>query len=94
MKPSAFRLLAGEDSLSFYEWGHKVGKRFFCKNCGVTCFGKGYLPEIGGDYVSVSLNALDDIDLAEVEVGYFDGRHNNWEAGLRPTPWPVHRPTA
>lgn len=89
VKPDAFRLLTDESKLSFYEWGYKVGKRYFCPSCGVSCFGKGHLPELGGDYVSVPLNALDDIDLADVEVGYFDGRHNNWEAGLRATPWPV-----
>jgi hypothetical protein len=32
---------------------------------------------------------LDDIDLAHTQVGYFDGRHDNWMAGMRPTPWPI-----
>ena len=26
---------------------------------------------------------------AAASVIYWDGRHNNWEAGPRPTPWPV-----
>jgi hypothetical protein len=89
VKPAAFRLLSGESSLSFYEWGSKTAKRYFCKSCGVTCFSRGHLAEVGGDYVSVNLNALDDVDPAHVKVGYWDGRHNNWEGGQRSEPWPI-----
>src|SRR4051812_46115743 len=31
VKPDAFTLVAGEESLSFYEWGAKISRRFFCK---------------------------------------------------------------
>jgi hypothetical protein len=37
--------------------------------------------EIGGDFVSISLAALDDVDpttIAEAPVRYMDGRNNNW----------------
>ncbi|HEY8209967.1 MAG TPA: GFA family protein [Myxococcaceae bacterium] len=90
VKPGAFKLLQGEQSCSVYEWGFKVSKRFFCKHCGVHCYGQGHLEELGGDYVSVNVNTLDDIDPAQLQVIYFDGRHNNWEGGPRSTPWPVH----
>src|SRR5262245_26712580 len=40
MKPDAFKLLAGEEHLSSYEWGHKVAQRYFCKHCGVHCFSR------------------------------------------------------
>jgi hypothetical protein len=89
VKPNAFELLSGEESLGVYEWGAKISKRFFCKHCGIHCFGRGHLEEIGGDYVSVNLNCLDDVDPSAVSVIYWDGRHNNWEAGPRATPWPV-----
>jgi hypothetical protein len=89
VKPAAFRLVSGEANMSFYEWGGKTAKRYFCKSCGITCFSRGHLAEVGGDYVSVSLNALDDVDPADVKVGYWDGRHNNWEAGQRDKPWPI-----
>ena len=89
VKPHAFALLAGEDSLSAYEWGHKVSKRFFCKHCGVYCFGRGYLDVLGGAFVSINYNTLDDIDPSELKVGYWDGRHDNWQAGMRDTPWPI-----
>jgi hypothetical protein len=92
VKPDAFKLLAGEDSLGVYEWGPKISKRFFCKNCGIHCFGRGHLAELGGDYVSVNLNCLDDAELADMQVTFWDGRHNNWQAGTRSTPWPNQSP--
>jgi hypothetical protein len=57
--------------------------------CGVHCFGRGHLVELGGDYVSVNLNCLDDVDPNQLSVVYWDGRHNNWIAGQRPAPWPI-----
>lgn len=89
VKPAAFRLVSGEDSLSTYEWGGRTAQRKFCKHCGVHCFGYGHLDVLGGDYVSINLNTLDDFDLSQVQLSYWDGRHNNWMAGQRPTPWPI-----
>jgi hypothetical protein len=93
VKPSAFVLLSGEESLSVYEWGAKISKRFFCKHCGVHCFGRGHLAEVGGDYVSVNFHCLDDVELQEVKLTYWDGRHDNWQVGPRPTPWPIFSST-
>jgi len=47
------------------------------------------MAEVGGDYVSVNLNCLDDIDPSALAIVHWDGRHNNWQAGPRPTPWPI-----
>jgi hypothetical protein len=88
-KPEGFTLLEGEDALSSYEWGGKISRRYFCKHCGVHCFGRGHLKELGGDYVSVSLLTIDDADPNEAKVVHWDGRHDNWRAGPRPTPWPI-----
>jgi hypothetical protein len=89
VKPEALAVVSGAESLSSYEWGGKVGHRFFCKHCGVHCFGQGHLAMVGGDFVSVNLNSLDDVDPRDVKVVYWDGRHDNWQAGARETPWPI-----
>ena len=89
VRPDAFTLLSGERNLTAYEWGHKTAKRYFCRTCGVTCFSRGHLEQLGGDYLSLSLNAFDDVDPADVKLGYWDGRHDNWQAGMRDEPWPI-----
>jgi hypothetical protein len=89
VKPSAFALRTGDVMLGEYAWGGKTGTRYFCKQCGIHCFLRGHLAELGGDYVSVNLNCLDDVDPNSLKVVYWDGRHDNWEAGPRDTPWPI-----
>ena len=89
VKPAAFHLLAGEPTLSTYVWGHKVSTRYFCSVCGVHAFAKGHLEVLGGDYVSVNLNCLDEVDVGALPLVYWDGRHDNWMAGARDTPWPT-----
>jgi hypothetical protein len=82
-KPDALRVLTGEADLSDYQFGAKQGHHLFCKTCGLRPFGRGYVEEIGGAYVSINLAALDDVDpaeLAEAPVRYMDGRNNNWFA--------------
>jgi len=83
VKPEAFRLLSGEEALSDYQFNTRVNHHLFCRHCGMRVFGRGHVKEIGGDYVSVQLMALDNLDLQELlsaPVRYFDGRNNNWGA--------------
>ncbi len=89
VKPAAFALLAGEANLGSYAWGGKTSERFFCKTCGIHVFGRGHMEQLGGDYVSVNLNCFDDVEVNEKDIVYWDGRHNNWQAGPRSAPWPV-----
>ena len=89
VKPAAFTLLSDEAKLASYSRMPEIASRYFCARCHVLCFGKGHLAELGGDFVSVNLNTLDDHDLATTTIGYWDGRHDNWQGGLRPTPWPI-----
>ena len=89
VKPEAFKLWTGEEALSVYEWGGRTGRRYFCKTCGVTVFGRGDLPQLGGAYVSINYNCLDSVEIGDIKVAHFDGRHNNWMAGTRDRPWPI-----
>lgn len=92
VNPAAFRLVVGtEAELGAYAWGAKVSTRFFCRTCGVYCYGRGHLAELGGDFLSVNLNTLDGVEIAEIPLAYWDGRHDNWQAGPRATPFPIAR---
>jgi hypothetical protein len=80
-KPADLRVLAGEDQLSDYQHGPKLSHFLFCQTCGCRPFARGDIAEMGGEYVSVFLASLDDIDpaeLAQTPVTYMDGRNNNW----------------
>jgi hypothetical protein len=81
LKPSAFRLIAGDDALHDYQFSSKTLHHLFCGNCGVQLFNRGHIAEIGGDYVAVRLATLDDVDaadLTEAPIQYFNGRDNSW----------------
>ena len=81
VKPDAFRLLSGEQSLSDYQFGSNQGHHLICKTCGVRTFERGYVEQIGGHFVSIKLGSLDDADaveLAEAPVKYSNGRDNAW----------------
>ncbi|MBF5043195.1 GFA family protein [Aggregicoccus sp. 17bor-14] len=89
LKPQQLRVLSGEESLGSYGREGSPNRRYFCRACGTYLFGRGDVPELGGAFASVNVNCLDAVDVGALQVGYWDGRHDNWAAGLRPTPWPV-----
>jgi hypothetical protein len=49
VKPGAFSLVRGREHLG--EWATKIGTRFFCKYCGIHCFGRACHPVAGLDGV-------------------------------------------
>ena len=81
VRPDAFRLLDGADSLSDFQRGGKFGHYPFCKHCGVRSFGHGDAPWMGGAYYAVHVNCLDleEGELTGVLIRHFDGRHDNWQ---------------
>lgn len=85
VKPDAFRLLAGEQSLRGLR-PKTEGTTQQCVVCGLQPFGRGDLPPLGGPYCSVNVRCLDGVDLSGVPVRYVDGRHDTW-ALLKTAPY-------
>ncbi len=81
VKPVDFKLLEGENELSDYQFNSKSIHHVFCKNCGVRPFEHGNLEALGGEYYTVNVACLDDVDadeLAASPVVYADGKNNKW----------------
>ena len=77
-----FRLLAGADKLTTYEFNTKTAKHLFCSVCGIKSF---YVPRSHPDGYSVNFRCLEAKDFRDVRIAPFDGQH--WEqhaADLKP----------
>ena len=81
-KPDAFRLLAGKEDAREYGFREgSVNRHVFCGHCGIRVYTYGHVAEIGGDFVSVALSALDDLspaELADAPVRHMNGRNDDW----------------
>lgn len=73
----AFRLLAGEDSLTTYQFNTGVAKHYFCSHCGVKSF---YVPRSHPEGISVNGRCLAPDTITSVEIKPFDGK--NWEQNI------------
>lgn len=76
-----FRVLSGEDALVDYRFGTNSTRNVFCRHCGTHSFHRGYVEQIGGEFVSVNVACLDDVsdeEWAAAPIRYSDGRDNNW----------------
>ena len=64
---SRFRLKAGADAITTYEFNTGLAKHTFCRVCGVKAF-----------YRPVNARCLDDLSDLDLRIEEFDGQ--NWEA--------------
>lgn len=78
--PERFKLLAGHDDMTLYQFGSKEAKHWFCKHCGIHPFSN---PRAAPEVYSVNVHCLDDFDTTQddIEVRSFDGKH--WEAAIK-----------
>jgi hypothetical protein len=78
--PERFRLLAGQDTLAVYQFGSKIAKHWFCKNCGIHPFSN---PRAAPGMYSINVRCLDDFEAekADIKMGTFDGK--NWEEAIK-----------
>lgn len=82
-----FRLIAGADALSEYQWTppgrpHPFLHYRFCRMCGIRAFAQGELESLGGTFHAVPVTSLDDVDpdeLAAAPINYVDGRHDRFD---------------
>ncbi|AND70416.1 aldehyde-activating protein [Dyella thiooxydans] len=82
VRPDAFRLIRGEGALSDYQFGTRSMHHLFCRHCGVHPFGRGHLDVLGGDFLSINLACLDDVEpqaLITAPLRYSNGRDNDWQ---------------
>lgn len=79
-KPGQFRLLGGESELTQYLFNTRKNHHYFCKHCGVRCFGIGTETPIGEMY-GVNLGCLDGVSdetLSRIPITYVDGLHDTF----------------
>ncbi len=71
-----FRLVAGENALTHYQFNKRIARHFFCRQCGIYAF---HHPRSAPEAYQINVRCLDDYDLAASapEIVRFDGR--NWE---------------
>lgn len=89
VKPAAFKLLSDPSKVASFTRTPEIGNRFYCARCHTYCYGEGHLEVLGGDFVSVNLNCVEGFDETRATIIHWDGRHDNWSAGPRPSRWPV-----
>jgi hypothetical protein len=69
---SAIRLLTWQIPLSVYAWRDIVEGHHFCPTCGVGIMRAGY----PNDHVNVNARCIEGVDVFELNIGRYDGRHD------------------
>jgi hypothetical protein len=70
--PEQFHLETPRDDIAVYMFNHHVIRHSFCKTCGCAPFAEGTAPG-GQAMVMLNLRCADDLDLATLKIGQFDG---------------------
>ena len=82
VRPSAFRLIEGADSVVGYRGHPQASEKYHCATCGVRTHECGSADHMGGDFVGVFVTTLDDVtpeELVATPIRYLDGRHDDWQ---------------
>jgi hypothetical protein len=69
-----FKLVAGENDLTDYQFNKHVIHHLFCATCGIESFARGKRPSDGADVVAVNVRCLDGIEADALQVKKVDGR--------------------
>lgn len=93
---SEFTLLCPKslDEVGDYRFGSKKGSHYYCKECSIYVINKPPTAmELNGQKLSMFINAVtldqgQDVDLRRFKIMYWDGKDNNWAAGLKEEPYP------
>jgi len=81
VKPGAFRLAAGSGSGVPYHKHPEAPVKYHCDRCGVHTHSIGDADYMGGPFVCVFVNTLDNVSPEELLSGpirFSDGLHNDW----------------
>jgi len=65
-----FRLLAGEEFLSLYQFNTRVAKHYFCRVCGIYTF---HRPRVAPELYGINVACLEGVEPLALEVGLIDG---------------------
>lgn len=97
ISPSDFHLLTpsslNDPGIGNYQGKSEAINRYFCRTCGAQICVQGSYEWEGQSFeiFTVSVNTIDQpqagLDLKDVKVQYFDGLHDNFEAGSKQEPW-------
>jgi hypothetical protein len=71
---SDFKLLAGENVTTDFQFNKHVIHHLFCSRCGVQSYARGKRPGDGADVVAINVRCLDDVDPDSFMVKRVDGR--------------------
>lgn len=91
-----FKLLspASVDEVAEYRFNTGNTHHRFCSRCGIHCFVHGSYVLEGSEVRHFSINAVtldpdqEGLDLRGFKIGYWDGKEENWNAGLADKPYP------